>query len=268
MHRIEHLYESDGIGVVDFVCGVRGVEAAATERARAWEVIFVRSGTFRLTAGAFDALATPNEAIVVPPGTGYAITHPAGGGDASTVLILSEERWEESGFGGSRERRPVRFRATPRASVAQRRVLGAARARVSSTPLLEAEIAAAFESLQPRPQSTVAEPLRRRIGRVQEMVASRFSERLRLGELAREAGMSKFHLARAFRATVGDSIHAYAIRLRLRAALERLGQGERDLAALALDLGFADHSHFTRAFRREFGVPPSRHFAALRDEGG
>ncbi|WP_348652834.1 AraC family transcriptional regulator [Polyangium sp. y55x31] len=37
----------------------------------------------------------------------------------------------------------------------------------------------------------------------------------------------------------------------------RLLGGARDLTALALDLGFADHSHFTNAFRREFGCSPS-----------
>jgi AraC family transcriptional regulator len=39
--------------------------------------------------------------------------------------------------------------------------------------------------------------------------------------------------------------------------MERLVQQETDLAALALDLGFASHSHFSDAFRRAFGVAPS-----------
>ena len=39
--------------------------------------------------------------------------------------------------------------------------------------------------------------------------------------------------------------------------MERLAAGEPDLTALALDLGYADHSHLTNACRREFGRPPS-----------
>jgi AraC-like DNA-binding protein len=68
---------------------------------------------------------------------------------------------------------------------------------------------------------------------------------------------SPFHLARVFRERAGVPVHRYLTRLRLRAALERLSDGADDLTALALDLGFSSHSHFTDAFRREFGRSPS-----------
>ena len=54
------------------------------------------------------------------------------------------------------------------------------------------------------------------------------------------------------------SLRGYLGRLRARLAAERLARGAPDLTELALDLGFADHAHFTNAFRREWGVPPSR----------
>jgi AraC-like DNA-binding protein len=47
------------------------------------------------------------------------------------------------------------------------------------------------------------------------------------------------------------------MRLRLRASLERLAAGAVDLTALALELGFSSHSHFTDSFRKEFGCTPS-----------
>jgi len=62
---------------------------------------------------------------------------------------------------------------------------------------------------------------------------------------------------------VGVPIRRYVTRLRARVAAECLAQGARDLTALALDLGYADHSHFTNAFREEWGEPPSRFRAAL-----
>lgn len=55
----------------------------------------------------------------------------------------------------------------------------------------------------------------------------------------------------------GTTIHDYLRRQRLRAALEPLAETSTDLARLALDLGFSSHSHFTGAFRREFGRTPS-----------
>jgi AraC-like DNA-binding protein len=47
------------------------------------------------------------------------------------------------------------------------------------------------------------------------------------------------------------------MRLRVRAALERLAGGERSLARLAADLGFADQSHLCRVIRSETGHTPS-----------
>src|SRR5262249_37447049 len=60
-----------------------------------------------------------------------------------------------------------------------------------------------------------------------------------------------------FQQRTGAPVHRYLTRLRLRASLERLADGETDLTALALELGFSSHSHFTGAFRREFGRTPS-----------
>jgi len=62
---------------------------------------------------------------------------------------------------------------------------------------------------------------------------------------------------------VGVPIRRYVTRVRARVAAERLAQGAGDLTALALDLGPADHSHFTNAFRQERGEPPSRFRVAL-----
>jgi AraC-like DNA-binding protein len=70
-------------------------------------------------------------------------------------------------------------------------------------------------------------------------------------------GASPFHLSRIFTAEVGVPIHRYLVRLRLRLALELMSQRPRDLSWVALEAGFASHSHFTAAFRAEYGVPPS-----------
>ncbi|MCI0638259.1 MAG: AraC family transcriptional regulator, partial [Gemmataceae bacterium] len=88
-------------------------------------------------------------------------------------------------------------------------------------------------------------------------LASRLDQRITLDDVARAVHASPFHLCRIFQKHTGVPIHRYLAQLRLRAALERLQDGADDLTALALDLGFSSHSHFTDAFRREFGRPPS-----------
>ena len=90
------------------------------------------------------------------------------------------------------------------------------------------------------------------------MIADDPAQLIRLADLARRAGCSPFHLCRAFRQVTGLTISAFRRSMRLRLALDRLRDGHDDLTSLAFDLGFASHSHFTAAFRRQFGLTPSR----------
>jgi len=89
------------------------------------------------------------------------------------------------------------------------------------------------------------------------VLSQRMCDPLTLPTIAHLVHSSPFHLARVFRRMTGLSLHRYLTRLRLRAALERLADGESDLTALALSLGFASHSHFSNAFRGEFSMAPS-----------
>jgi AraC family transcriptional regulator len=90
-----------------------------------------------------------------------------------------------------------------------------------------------------------------------EIIAAHFTSPLTLTALARATGASVFHLCRVFRERTGVTIHAYRNQLRLRTALERAADPSVDLSALALDLGFSTHSHFTSAFKRLYGMTPS-----------
>ncbi len=76
-------------------------------------------------------------------------------------------------------------------------------------------------------------------------------------ELARLVGHAPNYLSRTFRRVTGTSISAYRLRLRTRAAVARIEAGEANLARLAIELGFADHSHMCRAVRRETSTTPS-----------
>lgn len=84
-----------------------------------------------------------------------------------------------------------------------------------------------------------------------------------LQDVADAACCSLFHLARQFRHQTGLSLHGYRQRLRLAAALQRLEEGERDLAGLAHDLGYCSQSHLGEALRRSIGVTPAQARGAL-----
>jgi AraC family transcriptional regulator len=100
--------------------------------------------------------------------------------------------------------------------------------------------------------------------RVRDVLHERSLEPPSAAELAADAGVHPSHLARAFRAAYGDSLGGYARRLRLEWAAERLVRSDDPLACVAAEAGFVDQSHFTRAFRTQFGLTPARYRAAHR----
>jgi AraC family transcriptional regulator len=97
--------------------------------------------------------------------------------------------------------------------------------------------------------------------RVIDLIEARVEEagggsRLAVEDLAREAGMSPFRFFRAFKATMGAPPHQYVLRRRLERARRLLDHPDARISEVALATGFADQSHFTRAFRRHYGVTP------------
>jgi len=83
-----------------------------------------------------------------------------------------------------------------------------------------------------------------------------------LAELASVAGVSRFQLLRGFKRELGITPHAYLIQRRACLARKLLAKGLSPSAA-AIEAGFADQSHMTRAFVRQFGITPGRYQAAI-----
>lgn len=91
---------------------------------------------------------------------------------------------------------------------------------------------------------------------IQHQLARRFREPLTLEDLAASVGVSTFHASRIFRRLLGTPMHRHLMHLRLLAALELLDERRGNWSALALEVGFSSHSHFTTAFRAAFGRSP------------
>jgi AraC family transcriptional regulator len=119
------------------------------------------------------------------------------------------------------------------------------------------ERASSFHGLRAKGRETTRAAHREIVDQTKELLAARFRERLTVAEIAGAIGVSRFHMSRVFRSCTGFSLHGYRNQLRLRAALERIADPHTLLPALAAELGFSSHSHFTSAFRESFGMAPS-----------
>src|SRR4051794_40645001 len=87
-------------------------------------------------------------------------------------------------------------------------------------------------------------------------IESHLGDELSLDEIAAVAGISRFHMVRAFAAATGLSVMRYVRARRLSEAARALAQGAPDILRLALDADYGSHEAFTRAFRDYFGITP------------
>jgi AraC family transcriptional regulator len=99
--------------------------------------------------------------------------------------------------------------------------------------------------------------------RVKAYLAEHADDPVRLRDLSRAVGVPPAQLAYSFQKVEKVSITRYALRTRMERAASRLGTSD-DLARLAVDLGFASHSHFSTAFLRWAGCAPSIYRARIR----
>jgi AraC family transcriptional regulator len=100
-------------------------------------------------------------------------------------------------------------------------------------------------------------------------IESHLAKPLTLDEVAAIAGVSRFHVVRAFAAATGLSVMRYVRARRLSEAARALADGAPDILSVALDAEYGSHEAFTRAFREHFGVTPetvrgSAHLAGLQ----
>ena len=92
------------------------------------------------------------------------------------------------------------------------------------------------------------------------LVARNYREGVNARQVARAIGVDRSRLAAAFREQTGLTLHAYIVRVRLKAALTMIASGTK-IEAVALLVGYRDKSSFYRQFRRAAGVTPKAYYS-------
>jgi AraC-like DNA-binding protein len=104
--------------------------------------------------------------------------------------------------------------------------------------------------------------------RARDLIDLRYAEPLDLTTLAREAGYSKFHFARAFAAAYGETPRGYLTRRRLERAKELLRVANLSVTEICFVVGFESLGSFSSLFRRIVGQTPSDYRRASVSRGG
>jgi AraC family transcriptional regulator len=255
----ELLVKTPAVRVFDVICRAPRSGFGLAMCNTVAQVALPRRGVFTLERGGRQVVVDPMTAVLLAGEDEYRVGHPTNDGDAGTVLVVAPEVLEEAT--GGIQGRLGRIRASDHLAVCLvTRVLRDSRTEQFEAEdvalLLLAALSRAFATKEPSDRLGPAQRLR--IEQARAMLASAPATRWDLQSLGRLLGCSPFHLARQFRAATGHTISRYVLWLRMAGAIERLADGERDIARLAVDTGFAHHSHFTARFRSAFGMTPKQ----------
>ncbi|GAB3110255.1 helix-turn-helix domain-containing protein [Aestuariicella hydrocarbonica] len=105
----------------------------------------------------------------------------------------------------------------------------------------------------------------RLIEQVQAWLESRYSEEVRLADVAKNHGMSLRNFARRFSSATGEKPLAYLQRVRLEAARDLLVHSDKSIKHISLDVGYSDSSYFCRLFRTQIGQTPAAYRKQFSD---
>ena len=93
---------------------------------------------------------------------------------------------------------------------------------------------------------------------VTEYLHTHYAEPLSNASLAKAFGYHPYHLERLFKTFTGQTLHAYLLELRLEKALELVMNTVLPVGEIASRCGFVSAEHFSTAFRKKYGLAPSR----------
>ena len=98
-----------------------------------------------------------------------------------------------------------------------------------------------------------------RLRQITEYIDSQLAGAITLSDLVRVGGVSTFHFVRAFRNTVGITPYQFVLTRRVARAKQLLAASALGISDIAIACGFTDAAHFSKAFVRSVGIPPSRY---------
>jgi len=127
----------------------------------------------------------------------------------------------------------------------------------SAMRLLTLEIASSHWSV-PVPLREVDGGQDTRVMRAIDFIETKFAEDISLSDISLASGLSLTQLTARFQQHTGSTPYSYVIDRRLRHAVHLLSTTDMPIAHVAIETGFSDQQHLTRAFRARLGQTPKQ----------
>jgi AraC family transcriptional regulator len=258
------LFTSDALQIGSFCARPSTDACGEIERQSSNAVVLPVSGLFsKHHAPGRHVIGTPSHAVLFTANTPYRIGFPGAIGDRALILRFGEGlaadqigSGDRSAFHGLLSADAMMLRNLLWTRLQRSGAVDAFESEALGLDLLSMSLGSMGVGVPRRRRSALARRLRA-VERVKEAVGTAPADKWSVAKLAKVASLSPFHLCHVFREMVGTSIHDYVLHERLAHSLESILDGGDDLTAIALDAGFASHSHFTARFRKFFGSTPT-----------
>lgn len=256
----------DGWRVLDIVCTSGPRDRPFEEQYRSASISLVLSGNF-VFRGCGVSLMSPGALLLGNPGHGYECSHQYGEGDRCLSFQFDPALFERLAHDAGARRPAFEHHRLPPlralAPITARAEMALGREDSFEEIALDLAATAVRAGSDVRGEAADAPARdRARIAHLLRQLESTATEPYTLADLARAAGLSRYHFLRTFKCVTGVTPHQWMLRARLRDAARRLVTTRQPITEIALDVGFEDLSNFIRSFRAEFGASPSRYRSA------
>ncbi|QGZ57056.1 AraC family transcriptional regulator [Paraburkholderia acidiphila] len=242
----------------------------------AGELLVVPQGETHIMGSAIDLSPVPSDSLLAgqmaaAPGEVMTLSH--GGGGAATRIVCgflaSDDTLNNPLLSSLPRLFKIDMRKDPRAAwlesslnlaaaeAAESRAGGTiVLARLSELLFVEA-IRSCIEALPEDQTGWLAGVRDRYVGRALSLLHAQAAHAWTVDELARKVGLSRSALAQRFSELLGQPPMQYLARWRMQIAAQELLTGSKPIIAVAEQIGYESEAAFSRAFRREFGMPPA-----------
>lgn len=268
------LASGDGWYVEDVLCMAGPHDRPFEEQHQTVSLAAVMAGTFQYRTTQGSALLTPGAVLLGNAGRCFECGHEHATGDRCLAFHFLPDYWEDlvAATPGVHRAAFMIPRLPPTPSLIP--VLSGLQSALSGDDDGVEELALEFAGAVLR-ITTELDSQPHRFSRRDERVVTEAVRRiersvhdedapLSLAMLAQEAGLSRYHFLRTFRAVVGMTPHQYVLRTRLQRAAVQLRESDVSVATVAFDAGFNDLSSFNRRFRDVMGMSPTAYRAGAR----
>ncbi|MFN8582034.1 MAG: AraC family transcriptional regulator [Gemmatimonadaceae bacterium] len=223
----------------------------------------VEAGHIRFTSGGVHADVSEGDLLFIAPGTVHEACGDGHGAWSYRAFYLTVAQWREvSAELGAAAPNGARVVHDPalhtRAWRAHRALVSGSCGERAFTDTVRALLAASIDT-QSRPAGDVAvSGVDAGLAHVRSALDAAPTRRMSISEMAKLAGLGRFHFLHEFSRAYGVSPYAYSLNRRLIEAQRRLAAGA-PISTTAQDVGFADQAHLTRHFLRMIGVTPGEY---------